>query len=168
MPTHRGAASWRCCLPAPAPVRGQRRETPPHFLWLPAFTIRSPPCPGSEAALYGLRLLSTLLWPPGTGSGPGSLKAPLGERRRGGDAMGLLSWGFLDAPPPGVSTGRTASAAAAGVRSSPWAERGVLTGSTRTGGGAAAQLSPQKGPTAPAQGFQDRGPAHSGSELSMS
>lgn len=60
------------------------------------------------------------------------------------------------------------TAAATGVRGrSPWAERGVLTGSTRTGG-AATQLSPQKGPTAPALRLPGQGPRHPAVSCSVS
>ena len=141
---------------------GQRRETPPTCYGCPPFKTCAPPSPAARLLSVGSGLLSTLQWPPGMGNRPGSLKAPLGESSFQRDAGAVMRWGAFPGGswspvPQGVSTGRTVTAAAAGVRGHPGRREGSSLAAPGPVG-AAAQLSPQKGPAAPAQGLPGQGP----------
>lgn len=139
-PTHRGYAAWSGVCLHQLPVWWAEKGDSSHLLWLPTLQDLCPTFPGSEAALCGL-------WSPlhpavATWDGeqawvsespPGREQLP--ERRRGGDEMGRLPWGFLEPRPPGGQHWEDGHCSSRRGERSPWAERGVLTGSTRTGGG---------------------------------
>lgn len=142
---------------------GQRSETPPTSYGCPPFKTCAPASRAARLLSVGSALLSTLQWPPGMGSGPGSLKAPLGDSSFQRDAGAVMRWGASPggswSPAPRGSPGRTVTAAAAGVRGRHpgRTERSSLAAAAGPVG-AAAQLCPQKGPAAPHKGFQDRDP----------
>ena len=72
---------------------GQRSETPPTSYGCPPFKTCAPASRAANLLSVGSTLLSTLQWPPGMGSGPGSLKAPLGESSFQRDAGAVMRWG---------------------------------------------------------------------------